>query len=374
VASRTASASAQARHIGALLHKLRSDATLPPVLAPQLDALTVAADRLERLLGGTGPPSIDASQSDTRHQMEEELRAEVQRLQKELAAAAAAPAAAAPAAAVEELQAVLPQYRAAAAQLQGRATVLKTQLSAAAAERDDLRAQAATWHDAAARHEAAYAQAAAKLATFEVQALSSSAAAQERSDQLAAEVARLRQRCAALEAGGKAAREEAARAQHALRAKAALAAAQLETIERLEGTVVEQQADIGAALNLVCDHSPALARAAGLGGGGGGEAAVLDFELDDARGAQAADEDAHHAPGCCCCAEHDGAAAWSIPAGGRAAADEWLHEPLGPGLGGKAALRAAAPSAPAGRTPLHDVAADIAALQQALRQALSDMP
>ena len=161
VAHRTAAAGSQIQNVKSMLAQLLQAGTGSSPTREQLRQVAQAAAEAERLLcnnGAAGPVATAAAADPGRAELQEE----VQRLRAELATARQKPLAEAgrslqPArgpsveAAVEELQAVLPQYRATAAKLQGHAAVLQKQLAAAASERDQLKEQAGAWRAAARR-------------------------------------------------------------------------------------------------------------------------------------------------------------------------------------------------------------------------------
>lgn len=152
--------------------------------------------------------------------------------------------------AVRELQAIVPQYRAAANALQGHASVLKAQLSEAVKERDELLSEATTWRQAAEKHESLFATTAAKLHAQEAKSMAETAALQEQCDGLTAQLHEAEKQCAAAERAAADAEHRMKFLQTELRDKERVCAAQEETIVQLEGTVKEQQEDIVAALNL----------------------------------------------------------------------------------------------------------------------------
>ncbi|PRW57636.1 hypothetical protein C2E21_3708 [Chlorella sorokiniana] len=181
------------------------------------------------------------------------------------AAAAAACSAAEPAssgrveAAMRQLDAVIPQYRAAAQALQGQVAALRDKLAASGRERAALQEEVGKWRGMAQRHEAAFAEAAAKLHSREAASLAASTQQQSQASQLSGELETARRRCADLAGRLQEAQGELAQAQTALGAKDKQVAAQQAAIRRLEATVREQRADIKAALDLVAGRPPAAA-------------------------------------------------------------------------------------------------------------------
>ena len=187
----------------------------------------------------------------------EQLRAEVQRLCGELAAAQARHAAVAAAAAsaasgasssssqvqaaIRQLEAVVPTYKAAAGALQGQVGVLKEKLAAACRERTALQQEVGRWREAATKHEAAFAAAAAKLHAHDARSLAANSEASARSERLHGDVEALRRRCGELAGRLREALAEVAQLQSAVATKDKLAATQGATIRQLESTIAEQQ-------------------------------------------------------------------------------------------------------------------------------------
>jgi len=157
--------------------------------------------------------------------------------------------------AMKEFTAIIPQYRASIVALQGRIALLNKQLQKAAAERAQLQRDASTWRDAAQRNEACFADVAAKLHTQEAASLASKTSSQQLTARLESEVSSLKQQHAIARKELEEARHAARQAQQAVDSQQELLDTQSNTIARLETTVREQQEDIIAALDLVCNQT-----------------------------------------------------------------------------------------------------------------------
>ncbi len=214
-------------------------------------------------------------------------------------------------AAMNELAAIVPQYRASILALQGRIAILNKQLEQTTAERDHRERDAAAWRDASQRNEARFAEISATLHTQE------------------AELSFSRQQHSMVEAELKKARFEA---QQAVDSQQKLLETQSNTISRLETTVREQQEDIIAALDLVCHRSS--------GGGGattkntvGVDELHIDANLDflDTLGISANPVITAKTTGAT--DDDDDDENWTIAAeknlssGGEDSLETWLHEP-----------------------------------------------
>ncbi|KAI3425766.1 hypothetical protein D9Q98_007741 [Chlorella vulgaris] len=154
-------------------------------------------------------------------------------------------------AAMRQLEAVVPQYRAAASSLQGQVNVLKEKLAAAEREHAALQEELSKWRSVAQTHEASYAEAAARLHTQEAQSLAANTQVQSQTGRLQSDVEGLRRRCAELASRLKESQHTVEQLQGSLASTQKLSETQQQTIAQLEGTIQEQQADIRSALELV---------------------------------------------------------------------------------------------------------------------------
>lgn len=293
-------------------------------------------------------------------------------------AAAAGPGPGEVGAAVVELQAIVPQYRASIAALQGRVAVLGKQLEAAQGEAAAAAADAVRWRAAAEAGEASFAGAAVKAHAQEAAALAAASSQQAAQAAAEAEAARWRRHAEEAEGAAAATAAQAQRSQREAQAAARLAAAQTDTIARLEATVREQQEDILAALALVCapggGHTPPLRRyreEVERGEAAGGELPLegIDASLDLLEKRVGVKEGPAAAPQEATGASGGSGEDWTIPAAGA---------PVTQALPEKQRIKAAlSPTkvpkqrrSGGGAPAMTALAADIAALRDALRQVL----
>lgn len=153
--------------------------------------------------------------------------------------------------AIQELHAIVPQYRGAITALQGRVKVLQGQVEVITRERDTLRREVSKWREAAEKHETAASNARAKLESQEATSFAATAAAQNRISRLEHELSELHRSYDATKKDLLKAKEETSRLKDMQRSQTKRMEQQSETITSLEKTVREQQEDILAALDLV---------------------------------------------------------------------------------------------------------------------------
>lgn len=152
--------------------------------------------------------------------------------------------------AVRELEAIIPQYRAAASALQGHADVLKAQLATVSKERDALKAELRHYQALAENHEALYASTAAKLYTLDARTVTDTISLKEKCDMLEQQLAVVTNEARTAEDDALKNQQEVQRLQASLKEKERLCGIQEETIHQLEHTIQEQQRDIISALDL----------------------------------------------------------------------------------------------------------------------------
>ena len=159
--------------------------------------------------------------------------------------------------AIQEIEAIVPQYRAAIAALQGRNAILAKQLQKCTAENLHLSKEAARFKAAAERNSASFATSAAKMHSQEAAALKAVSTSRDTQNRLENEVLLWQRKFKDAAAEVADLKGVVKTGQEELVGQGKLLTMQSDTICRLEATVREQQEDIIAALDLVCNREVA---------------------------------------------------------------------------------------------------------------------